>query len=412
MFLSKSILLLFVQMTLLTFVMARTVFVHGLVVGTTVLSKNFRQQLHLSVHRNRPTFASRRSFMHSVIAVLPLSYPPQPILAFPRIDNTNNTNTNNNNNNNNNNIDFDKNIAEVITIPLLWVPSLSAYVLKFQLGGEKFGAILDTGSPFLTVPGYCDETKYGCYRPESSQPSGLPPTYERFDNNEGRVEWRRAPFAFLNATGSMMGPKEMTFGVLSDALISGPGGIFFGLVRDTDAWIRPSFLGQTNVKAFAIDLASTPKTLTLTTTSFLKDGRDYIPLVNDLNRKYGDPAVHYTARATSITANGHRIATDGKPIYVVFDTGVTGMVVSQELLKERYETARKNREKSLWGSVDISFRTHGGKLVSIGAHKPVTTPFGEVPWPKFNAHLIVIGLAFLDGTKMIVDIDEHKLWIE
>ena len=52
-----------------------------------------------------------------------------------------------------------------------------------------------------------------------------------------------------------MGASLFTFGVLSESLMDGPGGVFFGLIRDTDAWIRPSFLGQTEVRSFQIDLA-------------------------------------------------------------------------------------------------------------------------------------------------------------
>jgi hypothetical protein len=304
--------------------------------------------------------------------------------------------------------------GETVIVPLTYISSLSAYVIYYNVGGDRFGAILDTGSPFLTVPGYCNKNKYGCYLQEHSQPSGLSSTYEQFDNNEGEVEWRRAPFSFTNATGSMMVPLAMTFGVLSDSLMGGSGGIFFGLVRDTDNRIRPSFLGQTNVQAFAIDLASSSKTLTLTTDSLL-DHSDYIPLVKDLNRKYGDPTIHYTAKAKSFVANNSTVAAagkDGKPIYVIFDSGVSGMVVSQELLDERYATARSNRERSLWGSVQISFQTKRGQTMELTATKPLTTPLGQIPWKGFNAHLIVVGLAFLDGNKMTVDISKQKLWIE
>ena len=321
--------------------------------------------------------------------------------------------------------------AESLTVPLQYIPSLSAYVLYYQVGGERFGAIIDSGSPFLMVPGYCNERTWGCYKPDASRPSGLLPTYEKFDNNEGEVEWRIAPFAFVNATGSMMGPKEMIFGVLSESLLSGPGGVFFGLIRDTDEWIRPSFLGQTNVNSFDIDLRDhkednlkkETKTLTLYTTPNpslrnAEDGTsttDYIPLVRDLTRKYGDPVLHYTAKAVSLFANGRPVVSphDNLPLYVIFDTGVTGMVVSRELMEQRYADARQNREKSLWGTVEISFQTKQGDTVSLSAKKPVTTPLGAKPWPKFKkAHLVVIGLAFLDGRKTSIDIDNQQLRIQ
>lgn len=355
-----------------------------------------------------------------------------------------------------------------ITIPLRFVPRLSSYVISFALGGDNFTAILDTGSPFLTIPGNCKRKNgWGCYERTSSKsiPSGLSNTYEMFANNEGNVEWRSAPFSFVNMTtgstidfspftsvdtvkrsrirslpstsSSKSSPVSgnMIFGVLSESLMDGPGGVFFGLVRDTNAYIRPSFLGQTNVKAFCIDLVKDEgksyndgdrhqKTLTLSKELILSPtGRhDYIPLVKDLNQRYGDPTVHYTARVESIVVNGSPLVVAGKsgsngklnnkPIYTIFDSGVTGMVVSQGLFEERYALARKNKERNLWGDVELSFRTGGGDIMNIKAHKPITTTIVDMPWKGFKAYLVVVGLSFIDGKKMTVEIDEQKLWLE
>jgi hypothetical protein len=86
------------------------------------------------------------------------------------------------------------------------------------------------------------------------------------------------------------------------------------------------------------------------------------------------------------------------------------MVVSSELLNERYSTARQNRERALWGNVELAFTSGQGKGITLTAQKPVTTPLGERPWPKFkNAHLIVVGLAFLDGRKTTVDVIRQRL---
>jgi hypothetical protein len=328
------------------------------------------------------------------------------------------------------------NNVETLRVPLHFVPSLSAYIIYYSVAGERFGAIIDTGSPFLMVPNYCNKQKWGCYRPDNSMASGLEPTLERFDNNQGWVEWRTAPFSFADAStsGSLIGPTLFTFGVLSDSLMAGPGEVFFGLIRDTDSWIRPSFLGQTKVQSFQVDLLSEAKSMALstgpgellllrdksslgeadhTTGSDLRD--NYIPLIRDLNRRFKDPACHYVAKALSIRVNGSRLLADrnnNKTIYVIFDTGVSGMVVTSDIFDERYAAARRNREKGLWGSVDIDLRTESGNVVTLTAHRPVTTPFGQKPWPNFkNAHLIVTGLAFLDDHKMTVDIDQQKLWI-
>lgn len=324
---------------------------------------------------------------------------------------------------------LDTDCDTTVRVPLYYVPRLSAYVVYYFVAGERFGAIVDTGSPFLMVPSYCNQEHWGCYRPADSEPSGLERTYERFDNNQGWVEWRRGPFAFADATGSSLAATTNTrnfiFGVLGESLMNGSGGVFMGLIRDTDAWIRPSFLGQTNVRSFQIKLAATPENsrfLTLSRgngASLLisepSSSTGYIPLIRDLNRRFKDPASHYTARATALRVNGKPLLERSKyPIYVIFDTGVSGMVVTSEVFEERYAVARQNREKSLWGSVEIDLTTHPhGQVVSLTAQGPVTTPFGERPWPTFkNAHLIVIGLAFLEGHTMTVDIDQQKLWFE
>ena len=86
-------------------------------------------------------------------------------------------------------IDVDD-IAPVV-VPLEFVPTLGAYVVRYTLFGEEFAAVVDTGSPFLTVPSYCkpyrnQKMRWGCYRPELTQDSGYANTIEGFDNNYGR----------------------------------------------------------------------------------------------------------------------------------------------------------------------------------------------------------------------------------
>jgi hypothetical protein len=166
------------------------------------------------------------------------------------------------------------------------------------------------------------------------------------------------------------------------------------------------------VRAFEIDLASNDKRLLLTSHEINKGNAGAIQLVKDLHSRYHVPTVHYTARAKSFVANDKVLGTkDKKPIYVIFDTGVTGMVLSQDLFDERYGVARENRERNLWGSVQVSFETIDGATVTLAASNPVTTPL-EVGLPGFNGHLIVLGLAFLDGKKISIDINNAKLWVE
>ena len=192
-----------------------------------------------------------------------------------------------------------------LTIPLQYQPKLSAYTISYQVGQSQFGAIIDTGSPFLLVPAASEascspEYQWGCFHPEESKPTSLEPTLERFDGNEGLVEWREGIFSF--DIQSKLFPKSlMTFGVISESLMNGPGGIFLGLVKNTDSRIRPSFLGQSDVSAFKVDLREREgidKSLTLygpptDASSNLPNERDAIPLVRDLNKRFGDPTIHY-----------------------------------------------------------------------------------------------------------------------
>ncbi len=300
-----------------------------------------------------------------------------------------------------------------IEVPLEYIRPLNAYVVHFYLFGERFGAIVDTGSPFLTCPSTCStwsyKYKWGCYHPERTFDSGYSNTIEGFDNNQGKVVWRKAGFTFDE---ELQPQQNLTFGVFGPDLLDGPGGVFFGLIKDTDKWIRPSFLGQTGYKSFCVDLRDYP-TLTLSKKAMIQDD-DYIPLIRDLNRRYKAPVVHYTAKAARFIVNGLPLKLDDRtPTYVIFDTGLSGMAVSEELFEGRNLQARANREKSLWGQVSVAFETRAGSEVELSARNPITTPIGkDTPWTKFKGNLIVLGLAFLDGNALVIDIDDNKVQLK
>lgn len=320
------------------------------------------------------------------------------------------------------------NEPQSIAIPLLYTGS--EYLISYRIDSKLFRAVLDTGSPFLMIPGSCGENtrrKSGCYEQEGV-PSGLSSTFEQFDGFEGEVEWRRAPFSFYNATGSMIvSSPTIVFGVADEGILGGTGGVFFGLIKETDSWIRPSFLGQTDVTSFQIDLrtkigsenlennmATVSPSLTLSTVPQLSSLTDYIPITRDL-RRYGDPVQHYVSKVKSICINGiPLIPSDKRPIYAIFDTGVTGMVLSRELYDQRYLEARTRREKKLWGGeVEVTFETAQNKIKSIVGMKPLTTPFNpRKSWKKFKGHVIVLGLSFLNGRNLVVDIDDRRILLE
>ena len=306
----------------------------------------------------------------------------------------------------------------VVRTPLEYVTTLNAYVVHYYLFGERFGAIVDTGSPFLTAPSTCRTRSYkylwGCYRPERTSDSGYPDTYVALDNNLGVVAWRKAGFAF-DAVGSVPEQRELVFGVFGPALLDGPGGVFLGLIRDTDARIYPSFLGQTGYDSFRVDLrrpgdgarGSGPE-LVLSTAPLIRE--DYIPLVRDLNRRYKASVCHYAAIASRFEVNGVPLASSTtKPIYVIFDSGCSGMSVSEELFERRNLQARRNREKSLWGKVAVAFATREGREVRLEATQPLTTAVDNRTLSRYRGPIVVMGLAFLDGLAMTIDAGKGKL---
>lgn len=312
-------------------------------------------------------------------------------------------------------------IPSRVAVPLEYIPALSAYVLHYYLFGERFGAIVDTGSPFLTAPSTCSKWSYkylwGCYRPEMTSDSGYADTYVALDNNLGRVKWRTAGFAFENATTTTTSPQDLVFGVFGPDLLDGPGGVFLGLIKETNRRIYPSFLGQTGYDSFCVDLRQSTAAaggttrvpqLVLSKTPMIQN--DYIPLVRDLNRRYKASVVHYTAKASRFVVNGNPIQwNDKKPTYVILDSGCSGMSVSEDLYNHRYAQARLNKEKSFWGNVTIAFETVAGDEVRLTAKKPFTTSLDNKTLSKYKGNIIVLGLAFLDGLATTIDIGEGKL---
>jgi hypothetical protein len=326
-------------------------------------------------------------------------------------------------------------LRQSITMPLLFTGR--ELLISYKVDESRFRAVLDTGSPFLMVPGSCGsntQLKSGCYR-NQGKPTGLDTTIEIFDGFEGEVEWRKGSFDFVNATDdtgqkgtirSLLKQDDddvIIFGVASEEIMTGPGGVFFGMIRDTDARIRPSFLGQTNVQAFRVNLQSRPRTLALSNLPLLDGAPAYIPMTNVLRRRYRDPVGHYTARAKSVVVNGYPLLEASSNIFVIFDTGVTGMIVSRGLFNEQYANARKRKQKSLFGNVTLTFDTKcqssrkdlTPKAASLTAIKPITTPFDpEDQWKRFpkSSHIIVLGLAFLEDRVLTVDIDKERLWVD
>jgi hypothetical protein len=341
--------------------------------------------------------------------------------------------------------------ARAMRIPMR-LDRAGTYVVEYRIGGTTVRGVLDTGSPFITMESACGVV-WGCLREEDARRSGLEDTYEVYGLQEdGVTRWVLGDVAFAgkeatNATSdagrrSFVGDAsndgnfdavsaaddasvvsfafpELSFGVTSQTVGragSAAGGVgsapFVGLVKQRADWIRPTFLEQTDVASFALDFEKDE--LLLSRDDLIPRGvsRNVFPLV-DL-RPMGAPVFHYAVKVEELWINGGRYRGRDvplKPIYAVFDSGVTGALVSRELFYDSdfefgtFEChARIRGEDGARVSVGTSLRTCTGRCLFLAL--PV-----EVPWVGFeDAHVIFLGLAFMYGQGGItVDADAKRL---
>lgn len=354
--------------------------------------------------------------------------------------------------------------ARAMRIPMR-LDRAGTYVLEYRIGGTTVRGVLDTGSPFITMESACGQV-WGCLREEDARRSGLEDTYEVYGLQEdGVTRWVLGDVAFagteatkdvfltseiatsdvgrrsfvgdasneanLDAGAVSAGAAadaasvvsfafpELSFGVTSQTTGragSAAGGVgsapFVGLVKQRADWIRPTFLEQTDVASFALDFEKDE--LLLSRDDLIPRGvsRNVFPLV-DL-RPMGAPVFHYAVKVEELWINGGRYRGRDvplKPIYAVFDSGVTGALVSRELFYDSdfefgtFEChARIRGEDGARVSVGTSLRTCTGRCLFLAL--PV-----EVPWAGFeDAHVIFLGLAFMYGQGGItVDADAKRL---
>lgn len=328
-------------------------------------------------------------------------------------------------------------VPDIINLPMQ--ECAGSLCTVYAVDGHYFRGVLDTGSPFLTVPKSCSP-QWGCWE-GGYDPSGLDDTVEVYAADEGTVEWKKGLVSFGSfqnpQTGANMtwGEPGLVFGLLPNTLVrySGGGGVFIGLVKYKEDDIRPTFLGQTSFQSLRFNFPE--KQLFLSTKPLISKSIDAIKLA-DL-RPLGDPVFHYACESNGVWVNGQLLAPeegapaaallaaprlgDGRPppgvsdkkTYVVFDTGCTGMILSEELFAAAVRRAKGTGER-FFGTVQVELPTERGGRVALQARAPLTTST-PVPWPglaREGAHLVVLGLAFLKKKTLTIDADKGRLYLE
>ena len=349
-------------------------------------------------------------------------------------------------------------VADALRLPMTL--DGGTYVVRYAIGDTACRGVVDTGSPFLTMEGRCTDY-WGCLKESDARPSGYGDTYEiyglqedgvtrwvlgdaRFDgevvdvtvetvpppvgpaagwsetSNADSANTSSSPTSSANklATKQRFTFPEVLFGVTSEVTAKeGSSGSpasyapFVGLVKERAGdWIRPTFLGQTDVTSFSLDF---------TTDTLVLSRREQIPRelragtmsMVDL-RPLGSPVFHYAVAVEELWINGSRHKTD-VPIYVVFDSGTTGMLVDRDLFY--------GSDLSL-GTFEchMKMRAEDGSRVQIGSSLRtctsrclfLTLPI-DVPWDgvrRGEAHIIFAGLAFMfNQGSLTVDADARRV---
>lgn len=304
-----------------------------------------------------------------------------------------------------------------------------ALCVAFTLDGLPFRAIVDTGSPFLTVPAETDCTTqprrdafFGCAPAGAFRPSSLQPSLELYGVTEAVVKWRVAEL-----TGLAEAPLEVVVGAAPRPLVEASGGTFAGLIANGDG-TRPTFLSQLYpaVSAFVLDGRGmelrlhhgAPGSSASRRSSRLAVPADADALCLTDLRLCGDPVDHYAVRASGLRLDGQALPLR-RPLIAVFDSGLSGALLSRTLCDEAGGSvgeALTATRLSAATSLEVDLPTEFGRLTTLRASRS-TTPrlfrVGAQPVPWFadrelEPSVVVLGQAFLRHSMLAIDLVERR----
>ena len=287
-----------------------------------------------------------------------------------------------------------------VKLPLLRCGS--GFCTEYYVNGQRFRAVVDTGSPFLLVDGTCgtggtgpagrvafgavfgrSEGAYGWGCFEAGQNGGALADFstEMFGGQNIDVEWRRG---MLRLPGSLfLSPREsearrrgarpgpwtredlnqgldllypINFGVVRALTnVGGSGAVYLGLAKDrAPGRTRQSFLEQTDLVSFRLDFLA--RELTLSRRALIRG--DSVPLV-DL-RDLGAPISPPAAQVERLRVNGAVVPLE-RPTFAVFDSGTTGLTLS-----DAFPALAEMRPAAI-RDVVVEFKTAAGRTVKVAA---------------------------------------------
>ena len=333
---------------------------------------------------------------------------------------------------------------------------------------QPFRVIVDTGSPYLVVPLLEDcnsqrpkQSIFGCATPGQFGASQFPSTSEQYGAIPGRMQWLRGDVIFgdppnvedddsyrnagrrwpLLTRAARRAGASVVFGGADPFIMSQSGGALLGLIRLTnpDASVstipvgdlRPTVLGQLGWTSFRLDAPNLE--LTLRRTPLLPPPgphSDALPLVDP--RSLGDSVEHVGcwAESNELVINGVGRRTR-RPLLVVFDSGLTGCVLSQSLIEEMPDLAAlvpriaptslgEATARTGATALSVAVRTEGGRRVVFGSSRARSSLFYaqavSLNWfqdPRHGPHVVALGQCVLGSGVLTVDGPQRRAtWVE
>jgi hypothetical protein len=327
-------------------------------------------------------------------------------------------------------IDVDYVNDDIIEIPMTF--DGASFVVDYYIGEASVRGVVDTGSPFITIQGGNGSENWGFVTKSDIRPSPYGETYEVYGLQvDSSTVWCLGDLRFTTSRDfatttdksnvKYWGLREMVLGVVNGSIanvggsINGANASFVGLTKFRQDWIRPTFLEQTDVSSFSMNFEK--ETLTLSRKKLIDKENDanVLPMI-DL-RPLGAPVYHYAVLLDDLYINGekHKFKNKNEKTYVIFDSGTTGLLVSEDLYENSafrdgaFQAAMtftdiKGKKSSV--AIGSSIRTCTRKCLFLCL--PLKVPWDGVLEEKSN--VIFAGLAVLmNQGEMTVDCEEGLL---
>jgi hypothetical protein len=303
--------------------------------------------------------------------------------------------------------------------------------VSFTLDGRPFRAIVDTGSPFLTIPAEADcaeqprrQAFFGCAPYSAFRGAPIPPSLELYGTTEASVEWRVAELRGLAAQPQ----PNIVIGAAPRSLVEASGGTFAGLILNGDGR-HPTLLGQLSppITGFVLDGPNLELRLYPATPAGsgagggIRSGRvmrapgsEVVPRSADAVRlidlrPLGDPVDHIAATATRLLLDGSPVPLS-RPLIAVFDSGLSGAILSSQLCDDAPNDTSAARLAAA-SSLEVVIETESGGRMSLRATRHSTPRLFRVgsqpvPWfpdPSVEPGIVVLGQTFLRDAVLAVD---------